>query len=311
LVLAAGFLTIGVGFAVLLSKSVTSWESSRAKTQIASSSHTEELAPITVDLNPVAILPDEPVYQITAARPPQEDPFLKYTPTEDYFVRPFGLTAYNGMTRCPLWVLERLTKKHLAGKAKRIGLDFFADQEIPIEFRAHPQSYAGQGEDKGHAASAANHEHDMEEMKSTFTMINCMPQTPECNRLIVLQGEDMAREFAEIDDNTIVYRTTAPCWLPEMVSRKDGLVKSHYEFKAIGADRIWVPTHIAFSLYIVKIGGSVTMRGWLVPNLEKYPEKATFDTYKKDVDFLEMSTGLNFWKGLDQPLQDHLEKETH
>ena len=248
--------------------------------------------------------------RITAA-PPELALIYKHTPTEDYFDRPFGLAAYNGMARCPLWVLEDLTKKHLAGKARRTGLNFFADPDIPIEFRAHPSAYAAQDEDLGHGASAANHEHDADEMKSTFTMLNCMPETPACNRIIVLQGENLAREFAQADDDVHVLRLTAPCWLPDTESFKGGKRRAHLKFDAIGKDNVWIPTHIAFSVLIIEPKKPLQMRGWLVPNLQQYPEAATFDTYKSSVDEIEGKVGLNLWKGLDIGVQSALEKEVH
>lgn len=254
--------------------------------------------------------PGQPIL-LTAAGP-AEDPLLKHAPTQDYRIRPFGLISGNGMTRCPVWSLEALTKKHLQGKSRRAGMDFFADNDVPIEFRAHPASYHASGKDQGHGANAANHEHDVEELKSTFTMLNCMPQWPECNRVVILQGEDMQREFAEIDDATTVFRLVAPMWLPEQTSYVDRVKTSRYSFTAIGDDRIWVPTHVGFSILIERAGKYLSIRSWKVPNLERYPKGATFDHYKLSCSDLERDIGLELWKGIpQQSMRDALKKEVH
>ncbi len=252
---------------------------------------------------------------------PHDEPLLnlaKYAPTSDFYERSFGLISFNGSTRCPRWTLEVLDKFTNIKGADREGMSFHVDPQVPREFASRPADYEHSGYDEFHHAAAGNHCRSLGALKSTFTIANAAPGTPELNRGPWKELEEWIRSLAAAKEIKRIWVLTAPAWLPETMNEEvatgdnPGKCVYTYRFKAIGKDRVQVPTHFGKSILIEQVDkqGKVTleMHSWLLPN-EKDFEPGTFDEYLCTTDGLERTLGLDLWQKIPEPLQSELESE--
>lgn len=84
--------------------------------------------------------------------------------------------CYDGRTRNPIWVYERLSKENLRGDAVRLSR-FFEDGSLPKHVRSTNGDYSGSSYDRGHLAAAGNHKNSQSAMNETFFLTNISPQT--------------------------------------------------------------------------------------------------------------------------------------
>ena len=89
-------------------------------------------------------------------------------------------TSYNVETRTPNWVAWHLTASHTNGSAKRNGITFQADEEIP-EPRVDTYDYMRSGYDRGHMCPAGDNHWSQKAMEQSFLMTNVCPQIPALN----------------------------------------------------------------------------------------------------------------------------------
>lgn len=73
--------------------------------------------------------------------------------------------------------------------------DFRPDPEVPPQFRATLQDYAGQPFDRGHVAAAGNNTHDVRAMSESFLLTNMVPQDRNNNRGVWKQMETITRDW--------------------------------------------------------------------------------------------------------------------
>ena len=211
--------------------------------------------------------------------PPQQTPAPAKEPTttrandqstrdEWSYPRPYqlikkpGYTALvNYKTRCPYWVLERLTPTSLAGRASRVSSTFRSDPEIPLQFQATPGDYRGSGYSRGHLAPAANHKSSQLDMNSTFMLgTNIVPQSlthSECWARL----EQWTRDLVLVQGFKDVLVLTGPIYWSE----GDELV-----IQLMGDNKIHVPTHMFkavlvdsryFAAFVIPNQASVAIRG--------------------------------------------------
>lgn len=230
---------------------------------------------------PTATEAREPAGQYVAA---------DFAPTKDFYARPFGLLSFNGMTRTARWTLERIDRDTKSGD--RAGLSFHVDPEVPGEFAASPQDYAGSAYDIGHQAPARDHGDDI---KATETVANACPQCPELNRGVWNKVEAYLYTFAHQLGVREVWILTAPAWIPEA-----GFLR----LPVIGKNGVWVPTHCVKAGLVVFNDGSLKMLAWRFSNT-KEPE--SIDEARISVDQAERDLGLDLWKALPRNVQDDLE----
>ena len=74
---------------------------------------------------------------------------------EQILVRTGYTVSYNKDTKLPNWVSWYLTPERTTGPAKRAGVDFEADIDVPSP-RAEDSDYYGSGYDRGHMCPAAD-----------------------------------------------------------------------------------------------------------------------------------------------------------
>jgi len=111
-----------------------------------------------------------------------------------YLCRLGYAVRYNYHTRTPEYVVERVTVAMATGPHRRRD-DFRPDPEIPPQFRATLQDYAGQPFDRGHVAAAGNNTHDPRAMSESFLLSNMIPQDRNNNRGVWKQLETLTRDW--------------------------------------------------------------------------------------------------------------------
>lgn len=228
----------------------------------------------------------------------------RFAPTADHRRVGEFLVSDDGRTKCPRWVLERVTAESLQGTADRDGLRFLRDPGIPSDLAADPADYRQSGYDLGHAAPAADHVQSAETLRATFTAANAMPQFPGLNRGPWARLEEHVRSLASAE-GTVVWIVTAPAWLPTGYHESNGAKTSFLRFTAIGQSRIWIPTHCAKAVLIARRDGSRECHAWLIPNQPTF--EASWETFAVSTDQLERDVGLDLWAVLPDEEERRLE----
>ena len=139
---------------------------------------------------------------------------------------------HSARSRTPIFVAERLSKDQLRNKVARSNR-FFADARLPRAERAELEDYKNSGLDRGHMAPAG----DMatpEAMAQSFSLANMVPQNTENNRHAWAAIEKATRKYAMRAAGD-VYVITGPVFGPSPAT--------------IGANRVWVPTHLFKLVY--------------------------------------------------------------
>ena len=86
------------------------------------------------------------------------------------------VASFDGRSRNPRWVAERLNAQTVRGNASRKHIFFSEEKSIQPRFRNRLSHFRRSGFDRGHLAAAANHKHSQDAMRSTFTLANISPQ---------------------------------------------------------------------------------------------------------------------------------------
>ncbi|MFT4191911.1 MAG: DNA/RNA non-specific endonuclease [Comamonas sp.] len=155
---------------------------------------------------------------------------------------------YSGLTRTPLFVVERLDAAALGDASAQSRTDeFFADERIAAGRRAELSDYARSGYDRGHMAAAANRA-STAAMVQSFALSNMVPQDPENNRKVWADLEADVRKFVRRASGP-VYVFTGPVF------------DAHY--RTVGGDRVWVPAALFKLVYDDK---NQRAWGYVLPN---------------------------------------------
>ncbi len=202
------------------------------------------------------------------------------------------LAGYDGRTRSPRWVLERLDSKQLKVTVDRDSESFHADREVPSELRVDAGDYRGSGFDIGHLAPAATHRTNQADLDSTFLFSNATPQQPQFNRGLWRTLESEVRTRAEASP---VWVITCPLWIPS---------GGTLQIRTIGPHGVWVPSHCGKAVLIEGAKG-VSVESWILPNVElKGRETAEF---RVSVDEFETAAGLDLWNELPDEIETKIE----
>jgi|CXWL01.1.fsa_nt_gi endonuclease G len=224
------------------------------------------------------------------AQQPEPDLFAYGLPTADYSLRGDFALSFNGMSKCPRWTLEHLNAAKLKKHADREGIAFHVDKEIPEEFAASPQDYAGSGFDLGHAAAAANHARTETLLRGTFTVANAMPQRPDLNRGAWKNLEASIRTEAE-KKGVNVWVVTAPIYEPGR------------RLEAIGDSKVWIPHHCGKAV-LIDDNGALRIQAWIMSN-ERCSEPLS--AYAVTVDTFERRAGIDVYAALNDATEKRLE----
>ena len=191
--------------------------------------------------------------------------------------------AYSEENEQAYWVYYQLTPEEINGSQSRT--DDFRPDPLISTGSATLADYSGSGYDRGHMCPAADMKLNKTSMSETFYLSNMSPQVAGFNRGIWSTVEDQVRKWAIEFDGLDV--ATGPIF-------NDNL-------GTIGADKVTVPGYYYKVLYSEK---KKIMIGLILPNASS---QKSLDQFVVTVDEIEKETGIDFFSGLDDQLENQLE----
>lgn len=190
--------------------------------------------------------------------------------------------AYSEENEQAYWVYYELTPELINGTQSRTD-DFRADPLVSTG-SASLADYSSSGYDRGHMCPAADMTLNKTSMSESFYLSNMSPQVAGFNRGIWSTLENQVRKWAL--EYSKLYVVTGPLL-------KDNIA-------AIGANKVTVPGYY----YKVLYDGKNRMIGLILPNASSSKSLVQFVV---KVDDIEQQTGIDFFSGLDDKLENQLE----
>jgi len=192
--------------------------------------------------------------------------------------------CYDGRTRNPIWVYERLSAEDLIGEAIRCN-QFQEDLDVPPWVCSTNRDYRHSGYDRGHLAAAGNHKKDQVAMDETFFLTNISPQTGILfNRPGGAWHALETRIRAWIRQGYTVHVISGPLYLP--VEHPQG--KRGVTYSVIGPNDVAVPTHF-FKVIFIEQHGNVKTTAYLFPN--RAIEAQTLHQYETSLEQVQSVSG--------------------
>ena len=182
------------------------------------------------------------------------------------------------------WVYYTLTTEMLKRKQARTD-DYRPDSAITT-ISAQLEDYRGSGYDRGHLCPAGDMKLNYASMSESFYLSNCSPQNKDFNAGIWNELEEQVRHWAL--SNGKLYVVTA------------GILTQNKS--KIGSNGVTVPK--SFYKVIYDPRGQGRMIAFLLPN-----ENSTkpLQSFVVSIDSLESMTGIDFFPGLQDSLENLLE----
>lgn len=209
--------------------------------------------------------------------------------TPDQILERTGYVAsYNKTNLLPNWVAWHLTAERTEGSAKRSGVDFAEDTEVP-EPRATDWDYYNSGYDRGHMCPAADNKWSKKAMEESFLFTNMCPQNGNLNRGDWNEMEMACRKWAKKYGD--LYIVCGPI-----------LYKGKH--KTIGKNKVVVPE--AFFKVVLRTGDDPQAIGFIYKNTSGNRPK---DSYVNTVDEVERITGIDFFPSLPDDVEKKVEAE--
>lgn len=209
----------------------------------------------------------------------------KGTP-EQILKRTGYVASYNKTTLLPNWVAWHLTAERTEGSAKRSGVDFAEDTEVP-EPRATDWDYYNSGYDRGHMCPAADNKWSKKAMEESFLFTNMCPQNGNLNRGDWNEMEMACRKWAKKYGD--LYIVCGPI-----------LYKGKH--KTIVKNKVVVPE--AFFKVVLRTGDNPQAIGFIYKNTSGNRPK---DSYVNTVDEVERITGIDFFPSLPDNVEKNVE----
>lgn len=211
----------------------------------------------------------------------------KGTP-EQILKRTGYVASYNKTTLLPNWVAWHLTAERTEGSAKRSGVDFAEDTEVP-EPRATDWDYYNSGYDRGHMCPAADNKWSKKAMEESFLFTNMCPQNGNLNRGDWNEMEMACRKWAKKYGDLYIV-----C----------GPILYKCKHKTIGKNKVVVPE--AFFKVVLRTGDNPQAIGFIYKNTSGNRPK---DSYVNTVDEVERITGIDFFPSLPDDVEKKVEAE--
>lgn len=205
---------------------------------------------------------------------------------EQILKRTAYIVSYNKDTKLPNWVAWYLTPERITGPAKRSGVDFEADMDVPYP-RAEDSDYYGSGYDRGHMCPAADNKFSNKAMEESFLFTNMCPQNGNLNRGDWNEMEMACRKWAEKYGG--VYVVCGP-------------ILYNSKHKTIGKNKVVVPE--AFFKVVLRMGEAPKAIGFIYKNAEGNRPKGD---YVNSVDEVERITGIDFFPSLPDNIEEKIE----
>jgi endonuclease G, mitochondrial len=227
-----------------------------------------------------------------AAPPTSEHIIFGYpSTTGTILIRKGYVLDHDNDKKVATWVSYHLTDKYLVQNVPRSD-DFRPDPDLPKGQRSELADYNKSGYDRGHLCPAEDMRRDAQTESETFLLSNMAPQVGAgFNRQIWKNLESKVRQWAKKRKN--IYVLTGPIY-------------ANRTYPTIGPNKVAVPSHF------YKIIVSATPKGndpdtitFIMPN--KNLGSTPIKSYITTIDEVEKRTGLNFLRGLPDPIEKKLE----
>ena len=209
-----------------------------------------------------------------------------YEASQAIVERPYYTLRYSEEHEQALWVAYILYADSLKQTTFERKDDFREDSRIKTG-SASLSDYKGSGYDRGHIAPAADFSYSEFALSQSFFMSNMSPQDPSFNRGVWKKLEDQVRAWAMKNDQ--VYVVTGPV-----------LNKT---YKTIGSNKVSVPEYY-YKIILDMRKPEIKAIAFLMKN-EK--SSAQLSSFVVTIDSVEQLTGLDFFPGISDELEDALE----
>ena len=209
-----------------------------------------------------------------------------YEASQAIVERPYYTLRYSEEHEQALWVAYILYADSLKQTTFERKDDFREDSRIKTG-SASLSDYKGSGYDRGHIAPAADFSYSEFALSQSFFMSNMSPQDPSFNRGVWKKLEDQVRTWAMKNDQ--VYVVTGPV-----------LNKT---YKTIGSNKVSVPEYY-YKIILDMRKPEIKAIAFLMKN-EK--SSAPLSSFVVTIDSVEQLTGLDFFPGISDELEDALE----
>ena len=199
------------------------------------------------------------------------------------------LVGYSEQEGCPLWVCYSLISRTTNEAPPRPKVSFKTDKRTTV--RVKTSDYDNTGYDRGHMAPSYGIGlcYGTNAQIQTFLMSNVIPQTPEMNRGLWKNLEQIAADKWANERNKI-WVVTGPVF-----------IGTNY------INGVRVPAG-SFKVFIDEAHGNIEMQAFLMPQEPR--EDATLGLYLTSVDEIERQTGLDFFSELPDDIEDKVERGT-
>lgn len=199
--------------------------------------------------------------------------------------------AYDKKTKTPQWVAWELTKEETKGNYERTD-KFLPDPNVEGA-KVVTTDYTGSGYDRGHMAPAGDMKWSKKAMEESFYMSNICPQIHHLNTGDWNELEANTRKWARRYGS--VYVTCGPIY--------NGSRRTQY----IGKNRVKVPDAF-FKVILIQSPKKTCALGFF---FENEAGQRPLNEYLVSIDYLEQTTGIDFFPALPDELENVLEAETH
>jgi endonuclease G len=199
--------------------------------------------------------------------------------------------AYDKKTKTPQWVAWELTKEETKGNHERTD-KFLPDPNVEGA-KVVTTDYTGSGYDRGHMAPAGDMKWSKKAMEESFYMSNICPQIHHLNTGDWNELEANTRKWARRYGS--VYVTCGPIY--------NGSRRTQY----IGKNRVKVPDAF-FKVILIQSPKKTCALGFF---FENEAGQRPLNEYLVSVDYLEQTTGIDYFPSLPDELENTLEAETH
>ena len=199
--------------------------------------------------------------------------------------------AYDKKTKTPQWVAWELTKEETKGNHERTD-KFLPDPNVEGA-KVVTTDYTGSGYDRGHMAPAGDMKWSKKAMEESFYMSNICPQIHHLNTGDWNELEANTRKWARRYGS--VYVTCGPIY--------NGSRRTQY----IGKNRVKVPDAF-FKVILIQSPKKTCALGFF---FENEAGQRPLNEYLVSIDYLEQTTGIDFFPALPDELENVIEAETH
>ena len=225
-----------------------------------------------------------------------EIPALRKNSGEIILHRKGYTVSYNPTTKIPNWVAWHLTADHTSGQAKRKGVEFHEDTDVP-EPRANTFDYMQSGYDRGHICPSADRQNSKDANEQTFYLSNMQPQINGFNAGVWMNMEDHLRNTW----NTSTYRDI-------LYVCKGGTIDNTSQIAGYTRNsKLIVPKYFFAAILAVKNGQYKAIGLWFE---HKKNSDKNLSNYIVSIDELEKLTGIDFFCNLPDSIENKVESAT-